>query len=185
MVFEKMARNTDFSLFNDPNYRDKLYNALVFPLKLRVDDTSTIRLNDGHGSLRNNQEIYEYAYSYFAKDELMTLLNACYAGGERESIDALLYGVDDLDNSIVDPLDNYFYHVFTDQLLWVKTMFNLPFVDTKKVAVMGASQGGGTSLIMAALEPRIALCRPAVPSYCCWEAHFHPHRQRRRYCKIH
>ena len=108
MVFEKMAKNTDFSLFNDPNYRDKLYNALVFPLKLRVDDTSTIRLNDGHGSLRNNQEIYEYAYSYFAKDELMTLLNACYAGGERESIDALLYGVDDLDNSIVAPSDNYF-----------------------------------------------------------------------------
>ena len=29
--------------------------------------------------------------------------------------------------------------------------------------------GDGTSLIMAALEPRIALCLPAVPSYCCWE----------------
>lgn len=68
-----------------------------------------------------------------------------------------------------NPLDNYFYHAFTDQLLWVKTMFKLPFVNTEKVAVMGASQGGGTSLIMAALEPRIALCLPAVPSYCCWE----------------
>lgn len=68
-----------------------------------------------------------------------------------------------------DPHDNYFYHVFTDQLLWVQTMFRNPQILPEKIAVLGASQGGGTSLIMAALEPRIALCMPAVPSYCCWE----------------
>lgn len=68
-----------------------------------------------------------------------------------------------------DPHDHYFYHAFSDQLLWVETMFRLPQIRPDKVAVMGASQGGGTSMIMAALEPRISLCLPAVPSYCCWE----------------
>lgn len=68
-----------------------------------------------------------------------------------------------------DPCNNYFYHAFTDQLLWVKSFFKMPEIDNGKVALLGASQGGGTSLIMAALEPRISLCLPAVPSYCCWE----------------
>ena len=68
-----------------------------------------------------------------------------------------------------NPADNYFYHAFTDQLIWTKLMFKLGMVNPQKVAVFGASQGGGTSLIMAALEPRIALCMPSVPSYCCWE----------------
>lgn len=68
-----------------------------------------------------------------------------------------------------DPVDNYFYHAFTDQLLMVKFLFSRPEVNPEKVAVMGASQGGGTALILSALEPRIALCLAAVPSYCCWE----------------
>ena len=68
-----------------------------------------------------------------------------------------------------DPHDHYFYHAFSDQLLWVQSIFRLPQIRPDKVAVMGASQGGGTSMIMAALEPRISLCLPAVPSYCCWE----------------
>lgn len=68
-----------------------------------------------------------------------------------------------------DPHDNYFYHAFTDQLLWIQSMFRNPEILPDKIAVMGPSQGGGTALIMAALEPRIALCLPAVPSYCCWE----------------
>ena len=108
MMFEKMAKDTKFSLFKNPHYRDKLYNALVFPLKLRVDQVSAVRLNDGHGSLRNNEEIYEYAYSYFAKDELLALLKACYVDDKRESLNALLYGVDELEKTFSVPLDNYF-----------------------------------------------------------------------------
>ena len=108
MMFEKMAKDTDFSLFKNLHYRDKLYNALVFPLKLRVDQTSTLRLNDGHGSLCNNEEIYEYAYSYFGTDDILTLLCACYSNGERETIDALLYGVDHLDCATCAPIESYF-----------------------------------------------------------------------------
>ena len=77
------------------------------------------------------------------------------------------FATNNLDRS--NPEENYFYHAFTDQLLMVKYLFSRPEVDPSRVAVMGASQGGGTSLIMAALEPRISLCLAAVPSYCCWE----------------
>ncbi len=68
-----------------------------------------------------------------------------------------------------DPQEHYFYHAFTDQLLMLKYLFSLPEVDPSRVAVVGASQGGGTSLIMSALEPRISLCLAGVPSFCCWE----------------
>lgn len=108
MMFEKMAKNTKFSLFADHHYREKLYKALIYPLKLRVDKNSVFRLNDGHGSLAGNQDVYEYAYAYFGTDELLTLLNACYQSGKRKSFDALIYGVDMLPDAIDMPIDNYF-----------------------------------------------------------------------------
>lgn len=107
MVFEKMAKNTKYSLFADPHYREKLYKALIYPLNLRVDRNNTFRLNDGHGSLAGNENIYEYAYAYFGTDELSTLLNACYQNGKRESLEALLYGVDILPNVPEVPIGNY------------------------------------------------------------------------------
>ncbi len=74
-----------------------------------------------------------------------------------------------VENLSSPPENNYFYHAFTDQLLMVKFLMSLPEVDGSRVAVVGASQGGGTSMIMAALNPEIAFCMPAVPSYCAWE----------------
>lgn len=68
-----------------------------------------------------------------------------------------------------DIRETYFYHVFADQMLWVEQFFKLPEIRQDKVAVMGASQGGGTALIAAALDHRIALSLPSVPSFCCWE----------------
>jgi cephalosporin-C deacetylase len=72
--------------------------------------------------------------------------------------------------NITEPPENYYlYHALTDQLLMVKFAMSLPEVNLAKVAVMGASGGGGTSLIMAGLEPKIALCLAGNPSFCCWE----------------
>lgn len=68
-----------------------------------------------------------------------------------------------------DKENYYFNHAFTDQMLMVKFAMSLEEVDASRVAVAGASQGGGTSLIMAALIPEIALCLAAAPSYVCWE----------------
>lgn len=107
MLFEKMAKDTSYSLFKDSHYREKLYNALILPLKLRVDTKSTVRLNDGHGSLVGNQDVYEYAYSYFGTEELLTLLKSSYKDENRETLEALLYGVDSLPDSPSVPLENY------------------------------------------------------------------------------
>ena len=68
-----------------------------------------------------------------------------------------------------DHRDYYFYHAFTDQLLWLRRFLELPQVDAARCGIYGASQGGGTAMILAALEPRLKLILPAVPSYCCWE----------------
>lgn len=107
MTFEKMAKNTEHSLFRDPHYREKLYKALILPLKLRVNDSNTARINDGHGSLRGYQHIYEHAYSCFGTDEILELLYASYGVGKRESFDALIYGVDSLPARPEIPLENY------------------------------------------------------------------------------
>ena len=55
MMYEKAAKDTEYSLFGDPLYRDKLYRALILPLKLRVDMKSVARLNDGHGSITGHE----------------------------------------------------------------------------------------------------------------------------------
>ena len=57
----------------------------------------------------------------------------------------------------------------SSDLLLTRWLLEQPEIDTGRSAAMGASQGGGTALILAALEPRIALCLSAVPSFCCWE----------------
>ena len=107
MMFEKLAKNTNYSLLSDAHYRERLYRAMILPLKLRIDDSGTARLNDGHGSFVGNQSIYEYAYFCFGTEELLALLQACYTGGQRESFDALIYGVDDLPRAPVIPIHNY------------------------------------------------------------------------------
>lgn len=71
------------------------------------------------------------------------------------------------------PENYYLYHVWTDALLAVKTVMAHPAVDAGRVAVGGASQGGGTSLAMAALNPKIDYCLAGVPSYCDWPRRIH------------
>lgn len=63
----------------------------------------------------------------------------------------------------------YLYHAWTDALLAVKLTEQIPQIDSDKVVVAGCSQGGGTALVMAALNKRVKLCLAAVPSYCWWE----------------
>lgn len=67
------------------------------------------------------------------------------------------------------PEDYYLYHAWTDQLLALRAAFEHPCIDPERVAVCGQSQGGGTALMAAALEPRVKKCFAAVPSYCWWE----------------
>lgn len=67
------------------------------------------------------------------------------------------------------PEDYYLYHAWTDQLLTLRAAFEHPCIDPERIAVWGQSQGGGTALMAAALEPRVKKCFAAVPSYSWWE----------------
>jgi cephalosporin-C deacetylase len=71
--------------------------------------------------------------------------------------------------NILDYRSYYLYHAWTDALLSVKIAGQLEEIDRSKIVVSGLSQGGGTSLVMAALNPDISVCLAAVPSYCWWE----------------
>lgn len=66
------------------------------------------------------------------------------------------------------PQEYYLYHVWTDQLLTLRAAFEHPCIDPDRIAVWGQSQGGGTALMAAALEPRVKKCFAAVPSYSWW-----------------
>lgn len=113
MAFERVAKNTKYSLFADPTYSDKLYRALVFIKNIYIGNGKTIKLNDGTGSIVGNGNIYEYAYTYFRTDELLSYLSLSYTeGNEREnSFIAMIYGVDSLPEA--KPLEkvNYFSKV--------------------------------------------------------------------------
>ena len=70
----------------------------------------------------------------------------------------------------IEKYDSYYlYHAWTDALLSVKISECMEEIDPKRVVVAGASQGGGTAMVMAALNRKIAICLSMVPSYCWWE----------------
>jgi cephalosporin-C deacetylase len=64
---------------------------------------------------------------------------------------------------IVTPADYYFRRVFVDGVRAVEAVRNHPAVDGERVAVTGASQGGGISLAVAALVPDVAAAMSDVP----------------------
>lgn len=87
--------------------------------------------------------------------------------------------------------DDYYYRrVFTDAVLAVDAVRDLPFVDPARVSVTGSSQGGGITLAAAALNPGVFAAMPDVPFLC----HFrrsveltpdNPYREIERYLAVH
>ena len=108
--YEQMAKDTEFSLFADPGYRNKLYRALVLPLKFHWTDNRPFLLNDGAGGYSGYEYIYEYPYAYFKTDELAALVRASYtrSSTRRSSITALIYGADTIpEGESILPEENY------------------------------------------------------------------------------
>jgi cephalosporin-C deacetylase len=67
----------------------------------------------------------------------------------------------------IDDPDTYFYRrVFTDAVRAVEAVRTLPGVDAERVAVQGASQGGGITLAVAGLVPDVVAALPDVPFLC-------------------
>lgn len=110
MIYEMMAKNTpEYSLFADDHYREKLYAALMFLENVNIDGKRNFKFNDGGGYYAGNGILYEYAYAYLKRDELLPLLKASYVGNERElSVYAIMYGVEKLPENI-PPIKKDFY----------------------------------------------------------------------------
>jgi hypothetical protein len=97
-----VAKNTKYSLFADPHYGEKLKRALLFPEKIHIGNNSTVKLNDGGGTIEGNSVLYEHAYATLKDDALLPFLAACYSDSikREDSVYALLYGVDSLPENI-------------------------------------------------------------------------------------
>ena len=64
---------------------------------------------------------------------------------------------------ILDPATYYYRRVFTDGVRAVEAARAHESIDPSRVALTGASQGGGISLAVAALVPDVAAVMPDVP----------------------
>lgn len=70
---------------------------------------------------------------------------------------------------IDDPAAYYYRRVFTDAVLAIDAVRGLDRVDAERVAVTGASQGGGISIAAAALAEGLVGAMPDVPFLCHFE----------------
>lgn len=89
-AFEKLAKNSEFSLLDKPFYTD----MLSLPMRLLMPDMSLPKVNDcvNGQELPGHADIYEFAYFYYAKKEYGLWLNHLYRTAPRQHIDALCYG---------------------------------------------------------------------------------------------
>jgi cephalosporin-C deacetylase len=69
---------------------------------------------------------------------------------------------------ILKPSSYYYRRVFTDAVRAIEAARAHPAVDGSRIAVTGASQGGGISIAAAALEPSVNICMPEVPFLCAY-----------------
>ena len=91
---------------------------------------------------------------------------------------------------VLDPLTYYYRRVFTDAVRAVETISAFPSVDKTRLAVTGASQGGGISLAVGSLVPSVAVVMPDVPFLCHYRrateiTDTSPYSEIAHYCKIH
>ena len=71
-----------------------------------------------------------------------------------------------LTSGVLDPLTYYYRRVYTDAVLAIDALQGLPGVDATRVAVIGASQGGGIALAAASLNEDVVAVMADVPFLC-------------------
>lgn len=67
---------------------------------------------------------------------------------------------------ILNRADYYYRRLFTDGVRALDALLPLSFIDADRVAVTGGSQGGGVSLAVAGLDPRVKALATDVPFLC-------------------
>ncbi len=91
---------------------------------------------------------------------------------------------------ILSPLTYYYRRLFTDGVRAVEAACSHPDVDKSRIAVTGGSQGGGISLAVAGLEPKVSVVMPDVPFLCHYRrateiTDAYPYQEISRYCMVH
>jgi len=67
---------------------------------------------------------------------------------------------------ILDPETSYYRAITIDALRAIHIAMELPEIDSERVFVVGASQGGGLALVVSAFEPRLKAAVAHVPNMC-------------------
>ncbi len=71
----------------------------------------------------------------------------------------------------IEHQDSYFYRrLYTDGVLAVDAASSLDAVDSDRIAITGASQGGGVTVAVAALRSDLRAAMPDVPAFASWRA---------------
>ena len=71
-----------------------------------------------------------------------------------------------LTQGILEPATYYYRRLYTDAVRAVEAVRAHPLVDPGRVAVTGASQGGGLAIAVASLMPDVIAAMPDVPFLC-------------------
>jgi cephalosporin-C deacetylase len=106
---------------------------------------------------------------YVAQGFTVAALDVRGQGGLSQDVGGALGGT--LEGHIVrglgdDPQNLAFRHVYLDTVQLARIVMDLPGVDAQRVGVTGASQGGGLTLVCAALEPRVRAAASVFPFLC-------------------
>ncbi len=91
---------------------------------------------------------------------------------------------------ILDPQHYYYRRVFTDALRAIEAARSHPAVDGSRIAVTGASQGGGITIAVAGLDPGLTAAMPDVPFLCHYRratelVDTYPYKEISDFCHIH
>lgn len=91
---------------------------------------------------------------------------------------------------ILEPEDYYYRRLYVDAVRLLDAVAGLPSVDSSRIAVTGASQGGGLTLAAAALSERPVLAMADVPYLCNFRrsvdiASLPPYTEIVRYLSVH
>jgi cephalosporin-C deacetylase-like acetyl esterase len=67
------------------------------------------------------------------------------------------------DNFTFEPVEKFYYHtVYLNALQAINYLVSRPDVDKQKIVLVGGSQGGRLSVVLAALDERVAAVAPAI-----------------------
>jgi cephalosporin-C deacetylase len=93
-------------------------------------------------------------------------------------------------NGILNPSTYYYRRVFTDGVRAIEAACTHEAVDTDRIAIHGSSQGGGITIAVAGLEPKVKAAMAQVPFLCHYRRAVElidtlPYMEITRYLKIH